>query len=196
LNSIHTQENDTGQPRGLSHLQRGLKQQVGKERKSTSSLLSSGSASASISISSKPPLPDPTRLISRLTALENALSVLENQCRSIATKRGDVVRNVVLKQNQNVARIEDLLSKTTSKTIINKSESKSYGSSTTNTTARHLLRGADRLAVSYHSHEQRRNDNQENDDDTEWDELVKEMNVQVEMLHSDANTDAPRVDKM
>jgi hypothetical protein len=52
---------------------------------------------------------DPTRLISRLTALENSISVLKNECQFIAKKRSQVVRSIMVKQNQNIERLQKLM---------------------------------------------------------------------------------------
>ena len=56
-----------------------------------------------------PTLPDPTRLISRLTALETSISFLKNECQSIEMKRMQVVQSVLVKQNQNMERLAELM---------------------------------------------------------------------------------------
>ena len=53
--------------------------------------------------------PDPTRLISRLTALETSISFLKNECQSIEAKRMQVVQSVLVKQNQNMERLAELM---------------------------------------------------------------------------------------
>ena len=53
-------------------------------------------------------LPDPTRLISRLTALETSIGFLKNECQTIETKRIQVVQSVLVKQNQNMVQMEQL----------------------------------------------------------------------------------------
>ena len=56
-------------------------------------------------------LPDPTRLISRLTALETSISFLKSECQSIEAKRNQVVQSVLMKQKQNMERLTELMEK-------------------------------------------------------------------------------------
>jgi hypothetical protein len=62
------------------------------------------------SICSGASIPNPVKIVRRLTALEFAIVQLQKDCATIAKKRNDIVLSVVSKQNQNVKTVEKVSS--------------------------------------------------------------------------------------
>ena len=58
--------------------------------------------------SSQNTIPNPVKMVRRLTALEVAMVQLRKDCETIAKKRGDVVARVVAQQNENVETVESV----------------------------------------------------------------------------------------
>ena len=59
-------------------------------------------------VSSGEEIPDPIKLVRRLTALENALGRLQVDCEAIATKRMGIVNSIIKAQNSNVVQIQEV----------------------------------------------------------------------------------------
>ena len=59
-----------------------------------------------ISMYRGPNIPDPIKLIRRLSALEMALCHLKDDCGAIASRRTLLLRNVMERQNLNVSQVE------------------------------------------------------------------------------------------
>ncbi|KAG7361166.1 spindle and kinetochore-associated protein 2 [Nitzschia inconspicua] len=55
------------------------------------------------------PVPNPVKIIRRLTALELAMGQLRKDCETISKKRTNIVKSVLSKQHNNVENIEQLL---------------------------------------------------------------------------------------
>jgi hypothetical protein len=55
-----------------------------------------------------PGIPDPIKLVRRLTALEIALGHLKEDCEIIARKRKEVVRSVVETQYRNASHVQEV----------------------------------------------------------------------------------------
>jgi hypothetical protein len=51
-------------------------------------------------------IPNPVKMIRRLTALELAMGQLRKDCETISKKRKDIVKSVVSKQNDNVENVQ------------------------------------------------------------------------------------------
>ncbi|CAJ1960925.1 unnamed protein product [Cylindrotheca closterium] len=62
-------------------------------------------------------IPDPIKLVRRLTALELALENLKNDCEFIATKRTEIVKSVMETQVKNVTQVQEMLGLTDRKTM-------------------------------------------------------------------------------
>lgn len=82
----------------------------------TQSLEKAFKAASKISVQSGgEEIPDPIKLVRRLTALENALGRLQVDCEAIATKRMGIVNSIIKAQNSNVVQIQEMLDLTESK---------------------------------------------------------------------------------
>ena len=57
-------------------------------------------------------IPNPVKMIRRLTTLEMALQQLKKDCYQISQKRNNIVESVLKKQNQNVVNVNKLLQAT------------------------------------------------------------------------------------
>jgi hypothetical protein len=53
-------------------------------------------------------IPDPVKLVRRLTALEIALGSLKNDCEMISTKRTEIVKSVMERQLSNGSQLEQV----------------------------------------------------------------------------------------
>ena len=53
-------------------------------------------------------IPNPVKMVRRLTALELAMVQLRKDCETIAQKRSDIVSRVIAKQNENVETVESV----------------------------------------------------------------------------------------
>mmetsp|Transcript_27296 Transcript_27296/g.51190 ORF Transcript_27296/g.51190 Transcript_27296/m.51190 type:complete len:130 (-) Transcript_27296:28-417(-) len=53
-------------------------------------------------------VPNPIKMVRRLTALEVAMQQLRKDCEKISKKRNTVVQSVIARQAQNVAHVEEL----------------------------------------------------------------------------------------
>jgi hypothetical protein len=53
-------------------------------------------------------IPDPIKLIRRLSALEISVRHLKRDCEIIARRRGEVVQSVLETQQQNVAKVQEI----------------------------------------------------------------------------------------
>ncbi|KAL3938951.1 MAG: hypothetical protein SGBAC_006233 [Bacillariaceae sp.] len=62
-------------------------------------------------------IPDPIKLVRRLTALELALGSLKSDCEFISKKRTDIVKSVMETQLENVTQVQEMMSLTDRKTM-------------------------------------------------------------------------------
>ena len=60
------------------------------------------------STTTAPPVPDPIKLIKRMTALEIALSSLQDECKTVAAKRTQAVQRVIESQCDTVRAVKDV----------------------------------------------------------------------------------------
>jgi hypothetical protein len=56
----------------------------------------------------EPKIPDPVKLVRRLTALEIALGNLKQDCQVISTKRNDIVQSVMDAQLKTVTQVQEV----------------------------------------------------------------------------------------